>query len=160
MYSLMLTKKHINQDIIFVASDLYLEKNIKLSISNLKKKNFILINKNKLFFKNKDLTKVCIKKNQIKSLCKVDFLDKISAVAPGMCGMSKNNFYKFLNISDQFIKEKKYQYGYNEVLKVLIKKNNLNFFPFNPKKYIWRNINKLNDIEYLQKILKIKSKIF
>ena len=77
-----------------------------------------------------------------------------------MCGMSKNNFYKFLNISDQFIKEKKYQYGYNEVLKVLIKKNNLNFFPFNPKKYIWRNINKLNDIEYLQKILKIKSKIF
>ena len=128
MYSLMLTKKHINQDIIFVASDLYLEKNIKLSISNLKKKNFILINKNKLFFKNKDLTKVCIKKNQIKSLGKDEFLDKISAVAPGMCGMSKNNFYKFLNISDQFIKEKKYQYGYNEVLKVLIKKNNLNFF--------------------------------
>ena len=28
MYSLTLTKKHINQDIIFVASDLYLEKNI------------------------------------------------------------------------------------------------------------------------------------
>ena len=133
MYSLMLTKKHINQDIIFVASDLYLEKNIKLSISNLKE-NFILINKNKLFFKNKDLTKVCIK-NQIKSLGKDEFLDKISAVAPGMCGMSKNNFYKFLNISDQFIKEKKYQYGYNEVLKVLIK-NNLNFFPFNPKIYM------------------------
>ena len=62
MYSLMLTKKHINQDIIFVASDLYLEKNIKLSISNLKRKTLFLINKNKLFFKNKDLTKVCIKK--------------------------------------------------------------------------------------------------
>jgi len=154
MYSLMLTKKHINQDIIFVASDLYLEKNIKANIDHLKKKNFILVNKNQLFFKNEDLTKVYIKKNVIKSLGKKEFLEKISAVAPGMCGMSKKNFIKFIKISEQFIRDKKYQYGYNEVIKVLIK-NKLNFFPFNPKKYIWRNINKADDIKYLQSKLKI-----
>lgn len=154
MYSLMLTKKHINQDIIFVASDLYLEKNIKVNIDHLKKKNFILVNKNQLFFKNEDLTKVNIKKNVIKSLGKKEFLEKISAVAPGMCGMSKKNFIKFIKISEQFIRDKKYQYGYNEVIKVLIK-NKLNFFPFNPKKYIWRNINKADDIKYLQSKLKI-----
>ena len=159
MYSLVLTKKHINQDIIFVASDLYLEKNIKASINNLKKKNFVLVNKNELFFKNKDLTKVSIKKNVIKSIGKKEFLDKISAVAPGMCGMNKKNFLKFIKISEQFIQEKKYQYGYNEVIKVLIK-NKLNFFPFNPKKYMWRNINKSSDIKYLQRSLKIKSRIF
>jgi choline kinase len=153
MYSLMLTKKHINQDIIFVASDLYLEKNIKVNIDHLKKKNFILVNKNQLFFKNEDLTKVNIKKNVIKSLGKKEFTEKISAVAPGMCGMSKKNFIRFIKISEQFIRDKKYQFGYNEVIKVLIK-NKLNFFPFNPKKYIWRNINKAEDIKYLENKLK------
>ena len=159
MYSLVLTKKYINQDIIFVASDLYLEKNIKVNINNLKKKNFILVNKNKLFFKNKDLTKVRIKKDVIKSLGKIEFSEKVSAVAPGMCGMSKKNFFEFIKISEQFIQEKKYQYGYNETIKVLIK-NKLDFFPFNPKKYIWRNINKANDIKYIQEKLKIKNRIF
>lgn len=152
MYSLMLTKKFINQDIIFVASDLYLEENIKTNINNLKKKNFILVNKNKFFFKNKDLTKVSIKNDVVQSLGKQEFLEKISAVAPGMCGMSKKNFLKFIKISEKFIQEKKYQYGYNEVIKVLIR-NKLNFFPFNPKKYIWRNINKAIDINYLKKKL-------
>ena len=73
--------------------------------------------------------------------------------------MNKKNFLKFIKISEQFIQEKKYQYGYNEVIKILIK-NKLNFFPFNPKKYMWRNINKSSDIKYLQRSLKIKSRIF
>jgi hypothetical protein len=76
-----------------------------------------------------------------------------------MCGMSKKNFFEFIKISEQFIQEKKYQYGYNETIKVLIK-NKLDFFPFNPKKYIWRNINKANDIKYIQEKLKIKNRIF
>lgn len=159
MYSLLLTKRYINQNVIFVASDLYLEKKIKTDIKNLKKKNFILINKDKSLFPDDGLTKINIKKNIIKSLGKKEFLKKISAVAPGMCGMSEKTFHKFINISEKFIREKRYQFGYNEPLKLLIK-NGLNFFPFNPKKYIWRNINKENDIKYIQHKLKIKDEKF
>ena len=106
MYSLYLTKKYINEDIIFVSSDLYIDSKIKNKINKLKKRNFILISKNKSFFKDNGITKVNIKNNCVNLLGKNKFSGKIDAVAPGMCGMSKNNFKKFLKISEYFIKKK------------------------------------------------------
>lgn len=155
MYSLFLTKRYIDRGVVFVASDLYLEKNIKYSFDKLKVKNFILVDKNKSFFKNADLTKILIKNHKIKELGKTEYRGKVNAVAPGMYGMSKNLFNEFIKISENFIKDKKYQYGYNEVIKALIKKK-YNFFEFYPKNYLWRNINKSTDIDYVKNELKKK----
>ena len=154
MYSLYLTKKYINEDIIFVSSDLFIDPKIKDKINKLKKKNFILVSKNKSSFEDNTITRVEIKDRFIKSLGKKEFSGKISAVAPGMCGMSESNFKKFLKISGNFIKQKRYQYGYNEVLRVLIKKK-LRFFAFNPGNYLWRNINKKYDVKYIKNKLKV-----
>ena len=71
MYSLFLTKRYIDRGVVFVASDLYLEKNIKYSFDKLKVKNFVLVDKNKSFFKNADLTKILIKNHKIKELGKL-----------------------------------------------------------------------------------------
>ena len=156
MYSLTLTKKHIDQDIIFIASDLYIEKNIKYSFNKLKVKNFILVDKNKDFFKNSGLTKILIQNHIIKKLGKSEYKGKVNAVAPGMYGMSKSLFKKFIEVSENFIQDRKYQYGYNEAIKVLIKKK-YKFFEFYPKNYLWRNINKSIDINYIKNELKKKS---
>ncbi len=154
MYSLYLTKNYINEDIVFVSSDLFLDSKIKKKLRRLKKRNFILISKNKSFFKDNDITKVNIKNNYINLLGKKKFSGKVTAVAPGMCGMSKNNFKKFLKISKYFIDKKKYQFGYNEVLKVLIKQK-LKFFAFDPGNYLWRNINKEHDVKFMRKKLRV-----
>tara|TARA_B100001057_G_C22770184_1_gene919247 strand:- start:328 stop:1062 length:735 start_codon:yes stop_codon:yes gene_type:complete len=155
MYSLFLTKKYIDQDIIFITSDLYLEGDIKNSINELKLKNFVLIDKDKKFFKNPDLTKVYVKNRYLQKLGKSEYKGDVNAVALGMYGMTKNLFKKFIKVSEKFIQDKKYKYGYNEVIKELIKKK-YKFSEFYPKNYLWRNINKSTDINYVKNELKKK----
>lgn len=155
MYSLFLTKKYIDQDIIFITSDLYIEGDIKNSINELKLKNFVLIDKDKKFFKNPDLTKVYVKNRYLQKLGKSEYKGDVNAVALGMYGMTKNLFKKFIKVSEKFIQDKKYKYGYNEVIKELIKKK-YKFSEFYPKNYLWRNINKSTDINYVKNELKKK----
>lgn len=155
MYSLFLTKKYIDRNIIFITSDLYLEGDIKKSINELKLKNFVLIDKDKKFFKNPDLTKVYVKNRNLQKLGKSEYKGDVNAVALGMYGMTKNLFKKFIKVSEKFIQDKKYEYGYNEVIKELIKKK-YKFSEFCPKIFLWRNINKSRDIDYIKSKLKKK----
>lgn len=102
------------------------------------------------------MTKVFIKNRYLQKLGKSEYKGDVNAVALGMYGMSKNLFKKFIKVSNNFILDKKYKYGYNEVIKELIEKK-YKFSEFYPRNFLWSNINKSRDINYIKSKLKKKS---
>ena len=152
-YSIYLTRKLIDDDVIFVNADLYINSEVNSLQNKINYKNFVFIDTNKKNLTNDDLTKVIYKKNKILELTKSSGTEKVNATSPGIYGFTKNRIHQHIEITKKKIKQKKLNEGFIEPINELIKKGlKLNTIRLNRQTF-WRNVNSIKDIKKIKNFI-------
>ncbi len=149
MYSLLLAKDKINEDIIFISGDVFLKKETYRNFIQNSNPNSILIDNNPCYFVDEDPVKVTIENNRITAIDKKLSLFQTKGVAPGLYRMSHEVFHEFFNIAEYLIEKGFVNYGYIEPIKILIKK--YNFIPHLIGNESWFDIDTIEEYKTIKR---------
>ena len=152
MYSLFLLKDKIDDDIIFVSGDLYIDQSIVKEFITSPNPNSILIDTTPDYFSDDDPVKVTIVNNKITSIDKKLPLYETKGIAVGAYKMSHIVFLQFLDIAERFIEEGFLEYGYIEPIKLLLKKHD--YIPHLIGEKIWCDIDTPEEYSAINKIMR------
>lgn len=135
--------------IILMHTDIYFDERYLNNILLSKKKNIIGIHSNENLYREDSIMAYCNKKNILK---KLDYLTKSKQYLGEVLGInkvSKKTCKKLFLFMDSFLIKDKKKLSWEFMLNFFLKKNLDCFYVLKNQKYIWKNINYLEDYNYL-----------
>ena len=137
--------------IILMHTDIYFDERYLNNILLSKKKNIIGIHSNENLYREGSIMAYCNKKNILK---KLDYLTKSKQYLGEVLGInkvSKETCKKLFLFMDSFLIKDKKKLSWEFMLNYFLKKKNDQFYLLKNQKYIWKNVNYLEDYKYLIK---------
>jgi choline kinase len=135
--------------IILMHTDIYFDERYLDNILLSKKKNIIGIHSNKNLYKDDSIMAYCNKKNILKKLDYFTKSKKFSGEVLGINKVSKETCKKLFLFMDSFLIKDKKKLSWEFMLNFFLKKNLDCFYVLKNQKYMWKNINYLEDYNYL-----------
>tara|TARA_B100000900_G_C20440467_1_gene658816 strand:- start:212 stop:961 length:750 start_codon:yes stop_codon:yes gene_type:complete len=135
--------------IILMHTDIYFDERYLNNILLSKKKNVIGVHSNENLYRDDSIMAYCSKKNILK---KLDYLTKNKLYLGEVLGInkvSKETCKKLFLFMDSFLIKDKKKLSWEFMLNFFLKKNLDCFYVLKNQKYIWKNINYLEDYNYL-----------
>lgn len=135
--------------IILMHTDIYFDERYLDNILLSNKKNIIGIHSNKNLYRKDSIMAYCNKKNILK---KLDYLTKSKQYLGEVLGINKvssETCKKLFLFMDSFLIKDKKKLSWEFMLNFFLKKNLDFFYVLKNQKYIWKNINYLEDYNYL-----------
>ena len=132
-------------------ADIYFDEKYLNNILTSKKKNIIGIHSNQKIYRNDSIMAYCNNKNILESL---NFFKKDKSFFGETLGINKvsretsNKLFLFM---DSFLKKDKKKLSWEFMLNYFLKKKGEQFYVLKNQKYIWKNVNYLEDYNYLVK---------
>jgi len=135
--------------IILMHTDIYFDENYLNNILLSKKKNIIGIHSNKNLYRDDSIMAYCNKKNMLK---KLDYLTTNKSYLGEVLGINKVSIEtskKLFLFMDKFLVKEKKKLSWEFMLNFFLKKNLDFFYVLKNQKYIWKNINYIEDYNNL-----------
>jgi choline kinase len=149
MYSIYLAKDKIDDDIVFVSGDVYIEPEIGRDFIRNEYADSVIIDDNPKHFTSDDPVKVTIK-DSIVAIDKKLSKDNVNGVAIGIYKFSSGLIQKYFKIAADFIEKGHIQYGYIEPIKILINQNKIMPFYIKGK---WMDIDTIEEYETAKNLI-------
>ena len=130
-------------------TDIYFDENYLNNILLSKKKNIIGIHSNKNLYRDDSIMAYCNKKNMLK---KLDYLTTNKSYLGEVLGINKVSIEtskKLFLFMDKFLVKEKKKLSWEFMLNFFLKKNLDFFYVLKNQKYIWKNINYIEDYNNL-----------
>ncbi len=142
-----ITKKPI----ILMHADIYFDEKYLNNILTSKKKNIIGIHSNQKIYRNDSIMAYCNNKNILESLNYFKKDKSFFGETLGINKVSRETSNKLFLFMDSFLKKDKKKLSWEFMLNYFLKKKGDQFYVLKNQKYIWKNVNYLEDYNYLIK---------
>ena len=137
--------------IILIHADIYFDEKYLNNILKSKKKNIIGIHSNQKIYTNESIMAYCNKKNILESLNYFKNDKSFFGETLGINKVSRETCRKLFLFMDNFLKKDKKKLSWEFMLNYFLKKKSDQFYVLKNQKYIWKNVNYLEDYNYLIK---------